>query len=545
MNIALRIRDVSKVYPQKKSVVFSHRLEDGSYSYPSYTFSEFESRSNQIANRLVKLGVRPGMRTLLFVKPCLDFSVITFALFKVGAVPVLIDPGMGVKNLLRSVEQVRPQAQVSIGKVHWIRRVLRSAFRSVTINISLDQVFGRTHYLYENLKDESSEFTPVDRKQSDLSAILFTSGGTGIPKGVLYTHGILNAQTTALQEMFTLGPEHVDVPGFPLFALFTLAMGMTSVIPDLDPTRPASCDPERIVQNILDAKATFVAGSPAIWERVGRYCEEMGIELASVKQVVMFGAPVRTEIHEMFRKILPAGDTYTPYGATECLPVSLISGSEVLAGKYKLSLDGRGTCVGRAVPGVEIKIIEVSDIPVSELKVVPEGDIGEIVVSGTQVTQGYFEMAEETAKAKIITNNKLWHRMGDLGWLDSERNLWFLGRKAHRVETDDGRYYPLEIEAVLNQHTEIKRSALVGVGALGEKKLAVIIERKDQGLAMSKTFLEELQQLCLKTASSQKVVGVYLHPGFPVDVRHNIKIDRIKLTEWAKLNQKKMVPVAP
>ena len=90
MNIAERIVRTSKRIPDKKSVVFSERQFDGSYHYPFYTFKQFEERSNQFAHKLTEAGIKPGMRTLLFVKPCLDFSIITFALFKIGAVPVLI-----------------------------------------------------------------------------------------------------------------------------------------------------------------------------------------------------------------------------------------------------------------------------------------------------------------------------------------------------------------------------------------------------------------------------------------------------------------------
>src|SRR5690606_34567819 len=182
MNIAHRIAEMAQKHPDKKSVVFSRSLGNGQYDYPYYTFKEFEERSNQFANRLTQIGVKPGMRVLLFVKPCLDFSVLAFTLFKIGAIPVLIDPGMGVKNLLRSIKQVRPDVLVSIGTVHWIRRIMRDSFSHVKIHISLDPVGGRTHYIYKDLERESKEFTPVEVSMDTPSAILFTSGGTGIPK---------------------------------------------------------------------------------------------------------------------------------------------------------------------------------------------------------------------------------------------------------------------------------------------------------------------------------------------------------------------------
>lgn len=539
MNIAQRIIETAKRLPDKKSVVFSERQTDGTYRYPFYTFKEFDERSNRFANRLVRLGVKPGMRVLVFVKPCLDFSVLTFSLFKLGAVPVLIDPGMGMKNLLKSIEQVRPEAMLSVGMVHWIRRLRPGPFKHIKIKISLQRVLGSTHYLYDNLKAEEKTFPLYPAKDEDYSAILFTSGGTGIPKGVLYTHGILNAQTEALQEMFGLNETHKDLPGFPLFALFTLAMGMTSVVPDMDPTRPANCDPERLVRNIVDNDITFVAGSPSIWEKVGEFCLKKNIQLPTIKQVVMFGAPVPSSLHEMYKKILLTGDTYTPYGATESLPISLISGTEILNGLKEKTIKGAGTCIGKSVPGTEIKIIKTTDIPESVVNELPQGEIGEIIVSGRQVTPAYFEMPEETKRAKILSDGKLWHRVGDVGYLDDEKRLWFLGRKTHRV-TDENLFthYSIRVEAIFNQHPDIKRSALIEI----KKNLtankgatpALAIERRDGQTTWNKDFETELKALAQSSPHTRMISDFFLHPSFPVDVRHNIKIDRTKLSKWAQ-----------
>ena len=535
MNIAERIVRTSKRIPDKKSVVFSERQSDGSYHYPFYTFKQFEERSNQFAHKLTEAGIRPGMRTLLFVKPCLDFSIITFALFKIGAVPVLIDPGMGIKNLLLSIKQVKPEAMVSIGLVHWIRRLKPSSFENVKVKVSLDKVGFSTNYIYEGLDKADKSFPVYPAKDEDYSAILFTSGGTGIPKGVLYNHGILNAQTDALQNMFSLDETQSDLPGFPLFALFTLAMGMTSVVPDMDPTKPANCDPAKLVQNIQDNHITFVAGSPSIWEKVGKYCLAHKIKLPSIKQVVMFGAPVRSEIHEMYKKILDNGDTYTPYGATESLPISLISGSEILGSKSEKTKRGDGTCIGKAVPGIEIKIIKASDIPESELLELGPEDIGEIVVSGLQVTPAYFEMPLENEKAKIIENGKIWHRVGDIGYLDRDQNLWFLGRKTHRVKVDDTTtHYSIRVEAIFNQHPVIKRTALIQIFRDGHITPALVVERLDGNTKFTGAFKGELEALARSSFHTQMIQDFYLHSSFPVDVRHNIKIDRLKLSKWAQ-----------
>lgn len=518
MNIALRIQEQAKLFPEKKSVVFGDEF---------YTFREFEERSNQMAHCFESIGITKGTRTLLFVKPCLDFSVITFSLFKIGAIPILIDPGMGIKNLLRSVSQVKPEAMIAIDLIHWIRRIKRAPFSTLRIKVSLSPLF-------RELQKFPREYHVKEMRDDEHSAILFTSGGTGIPKGVQYTHGILNAQTDILQSLFQLDHRDTDLPGFPLFALFTLAMGMTSVIPDMDPTRPSQCDPAKLVSNILKHQVTFCAGSPAIWERVGRYCLRHNIQLGSVKHIVMFGAPVETEIHEMFRKVLTKGDTFTPYGATECLPVSLMKGSDVLTKTAELSRAGAGTCIGRPVPGAEIKIIKTTDIPEVTLSELPTGEIGEIVVAGPMVTPSYFEMPEETRKAKIFSQGKLWHRMGDNGYLDAEGNLWFLGRKSHRVIVKNMVLQSLQVEAIFNQHPAIKRSALIQF----HEAPGLVIERHDGNMKMTAGFLRELMKLGQTTHETKLIQNFWLSAAFPVDVRHNIKIDRLALAARANSGNK-------
>lgn len=505
MNIAHRIKEQAGLRPEKKAVVHGNSF---------YTFRTFEERSNQMAHYFESIGISRGVRTLLFVKPCLDFSVITFALFKVGAIPVLIDPGMGMKNLLKSIHQVKPEAMIAIDLVHWVRRFKRKPFATVKRNVFLSE--------FHDLSRFSKNYEPVSVAPDDFSAILFTSGGTGIPKGVQYTHGILNAQTDILRDVFHLTPDDLDLPGFPLFALFTLAMGMTSVIPDMDPTKPAKCDPAKLVRNILKNQVTFGAGSPAIWERVGRYCVKNNIQLGTMRNVVMFGAPVRAEIHELFKNVLINGDTYTPYGATECLPVSVMNGKAVRAETGKLSTLGHGVCIGKAVPGAEIKILAISDIPETSLSEVPRGKVGEIAVKGPMVTPAYFEMTDETNKAKIATPEGLWHRMGDLGYIDEKNRLWFLGRKTHRVKD----FYSIEVEAIFNRHPLVKRSAMVAF----HDTIGLVIERHDGTMTMTPEFLSELRELGLTHEKAKVVKDFWLSPAFPVDIRHNIKIDRLKLS---------------
>lgn len=537
----------AKESPQKKALIKPRRsVFSLHYHYDSLSFEELVRRCLCYETELKNLKVCRGMRTLVFVRPGFELAPLTFALFKIGAVPVFIDPGMGKENLLACIEKARPEAMVAEGILALVQKLYPKSFRSVKLKVYTRRswYFHPQHALSDFLKRDVpslSELPDVSKKapgKDDLAALLFTSGGTGIPKGVRYTHRIFETQTRMLQKMFNLTNEDIDCPGFPLFSLFTLSMGASNALPDMDATKPAKCNPKRLIQNIVDQNASFVAGSPAIWERVADECLRQGVQLPTVKSVVMFGAPVSLELHQKFKKILPHGTTYTPYGATEALPVALTSGNAILNGPDQKMRTGLGTYLGRPVPGVKVKIIEISDEAKSEIQEVPTNTLGEIIVQGENVTQNYDGMPEQTQRAKIITSSGLWHRMGDVGFLDEKDELWFCGRKSHRVLTTNQTLYSVPCEAIFNQHPEVKRTALIG--PLKEQNNLVaglVIELKKAKKTSAEKrvkIIQELKELGAQYPHTREVQKFYFATSFPVDVRHNIKIDRPLLKSWAE-----------
>lgn len=532
MNISSRLTAQARVIPDKKAVVFPRfNKKTKHYDYSSLTFKELDILSNKFALQLLKSGLKKGDRTLLFLKPSLDFSAMTFALFKLGVIPVFIDPGMGIKNLLKCIKESNPKGLIAERSVHLLKLFYPHVFKTVKIKITLSDI-------KKMKKEKIQSFSPIQFDPEETAAILFTSGGTGTPKGVVYTHSVFDQQTTMLKEQYHLNSDDIDMPGFPLFSLFTIAMGMTSCIPDMDPTKPGSCDPKKLVQNIYDQKPTFVAGSPAIWERVADFCLEEGLVLPSIKYVVMFGAPVSVKIHRKFKSLLPNGTTYTPYGATEALPISNISGDFILRHTAKLTDEGFGTCVGAAFPGVELKIIKITDDVIPSFHSsweLPLKEIGEIIVKGPMVSREYLNLPDKTSAAKISDgNHAFWHRMGDLGYVDQDGLLWFCGRKSHLVITKTENLYPLSCEAIFNIHPAVRRSALVGLGIPGKQIPVIVIERYDGQYLCGKErsiFESELFSIAKKFPHTKSIQKIYLSKNFPVDVRHNIKIDRLKLKE--------------
>jgi acyl-CoA synthetase (AMP-forming)/AMP-acid ligase II len=535
MNIADRFTQIARIHQQKVAVKYPRRTGN-KYNYDVITFGELESLANKYANGLSQIGFNRGSKTLLFVRPSLQFPALVFALFKLGVVPVLIDPGMGKKNLLAAIEEVAPEGLIAEPEVHFLSLLFGKSFKSVKFKVSTKWPKIGNCVPLAQLENCDATFVSEQLEPDEMAAILFTSGGTGRPKGVVYTHKIYTEQTRLLQELFDLSDNEIDLPCFPLFSLFTLCMGMTSCIPDMDPSKPAKADPGKLLQNINDNKVTFMAGSPAIWERMGEYCEKNKITLPTVKYLVMFGAPVRNELHEKFKQVLPNGTTYTPYGATECLPVSKISGKIILAETAALTSQGKGTCVGIPVPGVEVSIIDISDDIIENIKnarLLGPYQIGEIIVKGDIVTANYYQFPLETAIAKIGDDKSFWHRIGDLGYIDDQGRIWFCGRKTHRVETPLGLLCSVNCEAIFNAHSGVRRSALIGLGEKGKQSAAIVIERNESGKKLNKNVLEkELLDMAKNNSLTAQIKSVHFCDHFPVDVRHNIKIDRLKLANY-------------
>lgn len=459
-NIASHLPRMAALQPDTAAL---HIPVGKSRNYQSYSFKELEDYSNRIACALELYGICRGMRVVLMVTPGLDFFALTFALFKLGAVPVLVDPGIGAKNLKVCLEEAQPKAFIGVAKAHiarilfkwakstlkiWITVGTKRLWKGVTLNALLASV------------PDGKNYRTVRTGTDETAAILFTSGSTGVPKGVIYSHGNFMAQVDQLQKIYQIKPGEIDLPTFPLFALFAPALGMSAVVPVMDFTRPGSVDPLNIIAPIQQFNITTMFGSPALINRVGRYGEMHNIKLPSLKRAISAGAPVPAQVLERFCGLLnDEAQVFTPYGATESLPVCSIGSNDILSDTRYATDQGQGVCVGYPVPAIDLQVISICDDVIEqwdEHLVVEDGQIGEIVVKGPQVTQGYYNRAESTALAKIHTaDGCFYHRMGDLGYRDGVGRIWFCGRKTHRVICAGRTLFTIPCEAVFNTHPDV------------------------------------------------------------------------------------------
>ena len=508
----------------------------GEVQHEVRTFRQLDQESDSAAGYFAQAGISEGARVLLAVRPGHDLILGMFALLKLGAIPVAIDPGMGWSAFLDCVRRSRPTALVGIRTASLLSRLPFAAFRTLSHRVTVGNSAWR-----QALATTGQPARPIAHAQSDtLAAILFTSGSTGAPKGVCYTHGMFDAQIKLVRSTYGIRPGETDMAMLPLFALFNPALGTTTVTPLLDPSKPLAADPAPLVAALIAEKVTSSFGSPAIWGKVADHCEARGLKLPDLRRLLIAGAPVSGELLAKLRVVAPNCVTHTPYGATECLPVTTITADELLGEARQNALRGQGTCVGRPVSGVEIRVIRETDGPIltlAEAKPCAPGEIGEIIATGPSVTREYDGLPEATRLAKIADGNRVWHRMGDLGALDAEGRLFFFGRRVEKVRTAEGELPTESVEPAFRQHPQVFRCALIGLGAVPHQTPALVVEPRVGSFpadeAARARFVAELRDLARINPQADRVQHIVFQRALPVDVRHNAKIHRLQLAkEW-------------
>ena len=576
LNVADRLAKMAVQLPDQLAVVTARR---GSAKYDTITFRQLDVDATQIALGLVAWGVEPGTRLALLVRPGIEFVTLVFALLRAGVVIVLVDPGLGRKNLVRCLADAEPEGFVAVPVAQAARLWFRKQFPQACWNVTVGRRWFWGGMTLDELRRQGAAATKAElptTKADDAAAIIFTSGSTGPPKGVLYTQQMFDTQVTEIQSMYGIEPGGVDLSCFPLFALFNSAMGVTTVLPEMDFSRPASVDAQKLLDTANDWKVSQAFASPAVWRKLGEHCAKSGGRIPTLREVFSCGAAIPADVLRATLQIAaPGARMHTPYGATECLPVATIEASEVL-GETSAGTDaGAGVCVGRKFDSIEWRVIRITDDPIAAMDDVDSlsaGEIGELVVRGPQASPSYVTRVECNANAKISSDSKRagrstaphggedaparfgesnanpWHRMGDVGYLDDAGRFWYCGRKSQRVVTGNGSLFTEQIEAVFNTLPGVRRAALVGVGVEEMNQPVMIIEPVDQSvLGHTKSAKQrqsdllvvwyeiepKLETLWYAEHGYTPLRGILFHRELPVDVRHNAKINRERLAEWA------------
>ena len=333
-NIGFELQRVAQAQPDVTAIVELTAFRGDRFATKSLTYAQLETLCDEYVKGFFDLGVRKGDRVAILVPAGAVLYALTFALYRLGAVVVFVDPGIGIKRMGRCLDESEPTYFVGVFKAHiarllfgWGRKTLST---SILVGPRWLAPFRSLSYL-QRLGRRSQERALPETSGPDTAAILFTSGSTGAPKGVVYSHEMFSHQIRLLKSAYDIEPGEVDLPTFPLFGLFDPALGMTTIVPDMNPTKPAQADPRRLIAAIRQFGVTNLFGSPALLDTLTRYTHENGMRFSGLKRVLSAGAPVGREVLKKVRRMLPdAADLFTPYGATECLPVASIAGTELL-----------------------------------------------------------------------------------------------------------------------------------------------------------------------------------------------------------------------
>ncbi len=546
VNVADRLAAVAAEMPDAIAVAHpGGGTPAGDNTYRTCTFAKLDRDATALARGLVDLGVTPQTRLALLVKPGVEFVKLVFALLRSGATTVMIDPGMGRKHLLRCLASVEPAGFVAISPAQAVRTVLRKRFPQAKLNVTVGRrwFWGGATYR-QLLRDGMNSSTPLPQTAADdPAAIIFTSGSTGPPKGVLYTHRMFDQQAADIQQQYGLAAGGVDLSCFALFGLFNSAMGVTTVFPKMDFSRPASAECENLLAAANDWRVTNAFASPAVWDKLSRHCERTGESIPTLRRVFSCGAPVPAAVlRRTLQCVHPEAEMHTPYGATEALPVATIEAREVLTETAEKTDKGAGVCVGRRYDSVEWRVIAIADEPIgdiSEVEELPSGEIGELIVRAPQVSPAYLTEPRASASgasanqlSKITDGNTVWHRMGDVGYFDNQERFWYCGRKSQRVVTAEGTLFTERIEQICNTADHVVSTALVGVQKAGRNHAILVVNCVP--FDWDHKCADEMNEMLDRLPQLKDVTSWIMHDGpLPVDVRHNSKINREKLADWA------------
>jgi acyl-CoA synthetase (AMP-forming)/AMP-acid ligase II len=485
----------------------------------SITFGQLNERAAQAAALLNHYGVRPGNAVLIVHSMGIELYVALAAIFRLGAIAMFIDPSADPRIIDNCCKLQRPVAYFS-GLLGQLLRLRYAALRNITLNFSTARAVPGTIAW-----DSAAAFKPhrdLFAASPQTGALLtFTSGSTGAPKGALRSHGVLLAQLKALRETMQLTPGDVDLTTLPIVLLANLACGVTSIISDVDLRHPARVDGARVYADAVSQHVASATASPAFFERLVGYSKKTSRTLPEMRKLFCGGAPVFPRLLDALRKTMPRTDPCAVYGSTEAEPIAHVAVSEFSPSDREAMRSGAGLLAGKPVAAVRLRIVRNQwGMPIAPLSEAELGqmsmavrDPGEIVVSGDHVLPGYLGgRGDEETKFKV--DGAVWHRTGDLGYLDERGRVWLLGRCGARIDDARGTLYPFSVECAASNVAGIERSALVS--AHGKRILAVEIHGTNR---------EPAERDLRDMLGWAHIDEIRFLKRIPVDRRHNAKVD--------------------
>ncbi|UKA65267.1 alpha/beta fold hydrolase [Arthrobacter sp. FW306-05-C] len=515
------------------------------------TWKQLEAAVGHLAAGLQEAGVGPGSRVSLMVPPGVDLTVALYACLRLGAVVVVADAGLGTRGLSRAVKGATPDVLIGIDKALAAARALGWAARRISVQ---ELPAGRRRLLgvetslaalaragSERAGAGGSVARPLPAPDSP-AAVLFTSGSTGPAKGVLYTHRQLAAMRDTVAQTFGIRPGQRLVAGFAPFALLGPALGAVSVTPAMDVTAPRTLTARALADAAAAIDATVVFASPAALRNVvathGGLTPEGTAALERVDLLLSAGAPVPEALLAEVQQLVPRASLHTPYGMTEALPVTDISFEQIQAAAADAAAGtmtgaGNGVCVGLPVHGARVAVVPLAGDGTApgSLPVTDAGITGEVLVNAPHVKDAYDRL---WLTQELSSGPAGWHRTGDVGHFDARGRLWVEGRLAHVVTAPGGAVTPVGPEQAIESLDGVGMAAVVGVGPAGTQAVTAVVETVPPAPKAGLAGPELAGKVrAAARGAGVSVAAVLVVPVQPTDIRHNAKIDRTRLSQWA------------
>lgn len=498
----------------------------------SIIFSDLHADIDRVAGGLVRLGIEKGDRIAMLVPPGIDLAVSVFAAWRVGAVVVLADAGLGLRGMGRALASADPDYLIGIPRGLSVARTLGwpgTRISTVPLRPAQRRVLGVVVSLDDLRVRGEGVSLPAPPGPMDEAAVGFTSGSTGPAKGVAYRHHQLQAQRDVLVDLYDIGESDSLVAAFGPFALLGTLMGIPSVVPDMSVTSPGSLTAVALADAAATVDATLVFASPAALRNVAATSHELTSVQRGVferaRLLLSAGAPVPADVLRSVVALMPNAEAHTPYGMTEVMPVADISLTDIEAAGV-----GNGVCVGVPIEGIDVAISEIDAEGRAVGPLIPDaGTVGEVCIRAAHMRDGYDKLWVTQSTASQPPG---WHRSGDVGHFDDEGRLWIEGRIGHVVTTAAGPVTPVGIEQAVETLDGVAQVAVVGVGPVGTQQVVVVLT-----LAAAKRRAdladEDLSDRVRRAVGQVDIAAVLTVPSLPVDKRHNSKIDRTRIATWA------------
>jgi long-chain acyl-CoA synthetase len=421
-----------------------------------WTYSVLDQCSNQVAHALIGMGMKRHDRVIIFLDNSPEVVLSLFGILKAGGTFVVLNSTIKSQKLRYIIQDSGAKILIThISKARIIQEVLdklkETSILWVGDSSSLDELSSRYFPWKAIFETPDSRPADIGSIDCDLATLIYTSGSTGEPKGVISSHSNMISAARSIIQYLENTPEDIILNVLPLsfdYGLYQVIMafmfGGTVVL------EKSFLYPTKILEKIENEKVTGIPIVPTMAAMILKMQDLSTHNFSSLRYITNTAAALSVNDIRKLRALVPHVKIYSMYGLTECKRVSYLPPEE---------LDRRPTSVGKAIPNSEVFIMNESG------REVAPNEVGELVVRGTNVMQGYWNSPELTAKT-FRPGNFPWEKFlysGDLFKRDDEGFLYFVGRKDDMIKTKGERVSPKEVENVLCAIEGISETAVIGI----------------------------------------------------------------------------------